>query len=83
MNTGFNIGTSVSADSLEPLADAIVRILETGADQKTKRHAVDALARMARVEGVTIQHCVVNGDRSLHVDMLDGTVDHRVPGGVS
>lgn len=71
MQTAMNIGTVVDKDSLEPLTDAIVRILEATGDQKTKQKALETLARMARVEGVTIQNCVINGDRTLTVNMDD------------
>lgn len=69
MNTGMNIGTVVSKESLEPLTDAIVRIMEARADQETIRAGLDALTKTARVEGVTIQHCVIKGDRTIHVDV--------------
>ncbi len=78
MNTGMNIGTVVDKDSLGALTDSLLAIMAANADQETKRHAMDALARMARVEGVTIQHCVVNGDRSVkvHVDAATAEVTH-------
>jgi hypothetical protein len=75
MNTGMNIGTVVSKDSLEPLTESILAILRADADQETKRHAIDALARMARVEGVTIQHCVINGDRKVTLNMDDAELE--------
>lgn len=77
MQTGMNIGTVVSKESLEPLTDAIVRIMEAKADQETVRHAIDALTKMAKVEDVTIQHCVINGDRSVVIEMDDATLTTR------
>nr|WP_157034323.1 hypothetical protein [Sphingomonas sp. Y57] len=75
MKTAMNIGTVVDKDSLDPLTDAIIRILQQPVDQETKRHAIDALARMTRIEGVTISHCVINGDRSVSIDMQNATVE--------
>ena len=69
MQTGMNIGTVVDSDSLDAITDAVIRIMSLSADQETIRHGIDALARMARVEGVTIQHCVINGDRSVRVEV--------------
>lgn len=79
MQTGMNIGTVVSKESLEPLADAIVRIMEARADQETVRAGLSALIATARVDGVTIQNCVVNGDRSVtvEVDAENGNAEIR------
>jgi hypothetical protein len=43
--------------------------MEAKADQKTIRHAIDALGRMAKVEHCTIQNCVISGDRSVKVEI--------------
>lgn len=77
MQTGMNIGTVVDKDSLGALTDSLISIMAANADQETKRHAIDALSRMARVEGVTIANCIVNGDRSVKVtvDANNGEVD--------
>lgn len=69
MNTGMNIGTVVDKDSLEAITASIMTIIGAKADQETIRHGIDALGRMARVEGVTIQNCVINGDRSMIVEI--------------
>lgn len=69
MQTGMNIGTVVDKESLEAITDAVVTVMNQAADQETIRHAIDALNRMARIEGVTIQHCVINGDRSVRVEV--------------
>lgn len=77
MQTGMNIGTVVSKESLEPLTDAIVRIMEARADQETIRAGLEALTNMAKIEGVTIENCVVNGDRSVVVDCDSAEVRPR------
>ncbi len=69
MQTGVNIGTVVDKDSLDAITKAIVEIMGQKADQETIRHGIDALGRMARIEGVTIQNCVVNGDRTVTVEV--------------
>lgn len=78
MNTGMNIGTVVDKDSLEAITKAVKEIMATPGDQKTIRHGLDMLARMARIENVTIQHCVVNGDRSVTVDIDAENADAEV-----
>lgn len=78
MNTGMNIGTVVDKDSLGAITDAVVKIMAQPADQETIRHGIDALARMARVEGVTIQNCVINGDRSVTVEIDAENADAEV-----
>lgn len=78
MHTAMNIGTVVSKESLEPLVDAIVRIMEARADQETVRAGLESLSAMARVEGVTIQNCVINGDRSLTVEIDAENADTEV-----
>ena len=78
MNTGMNIGTVVDKDSLDAITKAVVEIMGQKADQETIRHGIDALARMARVEGVTIQNCVVNGDRSVTVEIDAENADAEV-----
>lgn len=76
MQTGMNIGTVVDKDSLEALTGALERLMAAKADQSTIVSAMDALARMARVEGVTIQNCVISGDKSVRVVVEnDGDVD--------
>lgn len=67
MQTGMNIGTVVDKDSLGAITDAIVRIMETKADQDTIRAAFGALSRMSCVEGVTIQNCNIIGDKRVDV----------------
>lgn len=69
MNTGMNIGTVVNKESLEPLTDAIIRIMEAKADQETIRAGLRALTDTARIEGVTIQNCVIKGDRHIEVNV--------------
>lgn len=71
MNTGFNVGTVVDKDSLGAVTDAIVTILNQPADQSTLIHAIDALSRMARVENITIQNCIVRGDNKIEISIDD------------
>lgn len=77
MQTGMNIGTVVDKDSLTAITQAIVEIMGQKADQETIRHGIDALGRMARVEGVTIQNCTIHGDRSVTVEIDDADVRVR------
>ncbi|API59536.1 hypothetical protein BSL82_09605 [Tardibacter chloracetimidivorans] len=75
MQNAMMIGTQTTPESLSPLTDALVRIMEASGDQETKRCAIKALSRMAKIEAVTIQHCVINGDRTINIDAQDATVD--------
>lgn len=77
MQTGMNIGTVVDKDSLDAITKAVIEIMAQKADQETIRHGIDALARMARIEGVTIQNCVINGDRSVVVEADKAEVRER------
>lgn len=79
MQTGMNIGTVVDKDSLDAITKSIVEIMNQKADQETIRHGIDALGRMSRIEGVTIQNCVINGDRSVvvEVDAENGDAEIR------
>ena len=62
MQTGIHIGAVYSEDSLVGLTNALVRLMEAKADQKTIRAAIAILHRAAGVEGVTISDCSVTGD---------------------
>ncbi|WP_157783551.1 hypothetical protein [Rhizorhabdus wittichii] len=77
MKTAMNIGTVVDKDSLGAVTEAIVKIMEAGADQRTIRAGLTALSRMSKIDAVTISHCVINGDRSVSIDMQNATVDER------
>lgn len=75
MQTGINIGTVVDKDSLDAITQAIVTILNQPGDQHTLTHAIDALSRMARVEGVTIQNCIVRGDNKIEISVDDADME--------
>lgn len=66
MNTGIHIGAIVDKASLEPLTEAIVRIMSTPADQKTIRAALALIGRHAETSNMTIQGCSVVGDAVHH-----------------
>ncbi len=59
MTSMLHIGTVVDKSTLDPLTDAIVRIMSTPADQKTIRRALDLLGRAADVqcEHITVRDC--------------------------
>lgn len=75
MNTGIDIGTVVDKDSLGAITDAIVTILNQPGDQSTLVEAIGALSRMARVEGVTIQNCIVRGDNKIEITVDDADME--------
>ncbi|MFG1300341.1 hypothetical protein V5F49_11160 [Xanthobacter sp. V3C-3] len=77
MQTGMNIGTVVDKESLGAITDSLVTLMAQKADQDTIRHAIDALGRMARVEGVTIQNCTIKGDSTVMVS-VDADADVSV-----
>ena len=77
MDTGFHIGAVVDKESIGAMTDAIIRIAEVKADQETIRRALDTLAHMAKVENCAISNVVVNGERSIVIDMDDATFTPR------
>lgn len=54
MENGIYIGTKISKESLEPLANAIIRIMEARADQETIRAALRVLSEKSNVSHVSI-----------------------------
>lgn len=82
MQTGINIGTVVDKQSLDPMTDAIVRIMESRADQETIRRGLETLSQMAKIDEVTIQHCTVMGDRHITIES-DNEVVTEYPAGVA
>lgn len=68
MQTGINIGTHISKESLEPLTDAIIKIMGMSGDQETIRHALDTLSRVAKVENITFKDMTMTGDRVINID---------------
>lgn len=61
METGIYVGAPNMKDAATPIADALVRILESSAEQETIRTALDVFARSVRVENITIQGARVDG----------------------
>jgi hypothetical protein len=55
MKSMINIGTDV--EGIKGLLDAIMKILNTNNDQKTKRFAIKALSDGVQVNGASIMHC--------------------------
>lgn len=66
MKTGMHIGTVVDKQSLEPLTDAIMRILDAKADQRTIRKALEVLSVSAEVKNVSISGCTITGDKTYY-----------------
>lgn len=64
METGIHIGTKIDKESLEPLVDAILRIMEAKADQQTIRHALTTLEYRleTKTSNVSLHDVVLNGD---------------------
>ena len=61
MKTGMHIGTIVDPVGVEAMAKAIIDILGTGVEQKTLRHALDALSKMSAVTGVSVSNVTISG----------------------
>lgn len=64
MQTGIHIGTIVGKESLGPLTESILRIMDAKADQKTIRAALELIGRAASapVNGVSVSNCHLVGD---------------------
>lgn len=56
METGIHIGTQISKESLEPLTDSLIRIMESRADQETIRTALQVFAQKAEVRSVSLSN---------------------------
>ena len=57
MEAMLKISGSDMQEAAEPMADAIVRILETSAEQETIRKALEVFSATVRVENITIRDC--------------------------
>ena len=62
MNTAIHIGTVQDKGSVDAVADAIIRILDTRASPKTIRAALRTFRYMAKVDSVTLNGATVTGD---------------------
>jgi len=79
MQTAIHVGSIVSKESLEPLTDAIVRIMSTPADQKTIRAALALIGRHADISSpVHLSNCSIVGDTTHeHYEPLTDQQDEK------
>lgn len=63
MTAAIHVGNNIEKANLDPMADAIVRIMEARADQKTIREGLRALGRLTAIQGVTISHVNIDARR--------------------
>lgn len=61
MDIGIKIGNELTKAAMEPMADAIIRIMEVRADQKTIREGLRAFGRVAEVKNVSLHDITING----------------------
>lgn len=80
MHTAINVeGDKYAPETLAAITDAIVRILETNAEQKTKRKALETFAAMAQ-RHMTISGCNINGGGThTHYHTDDASSEDPVP----
>ncbi len=79
MQNGLSISTNVDKASADAMADALVKLMETKADQKTIRHAITVLGQATSVNQVSFIGCTL-GDRTLNVgDSLVEQKDKPAP----
>ena len=66
---GINVGntTDMKAAS-EPLATALVAILEANAEQETIREALRVFGRSVQIEHITIEGATVIGPRTINIE---------------
>ncbi len=67
MQTGLHIGAIVDKQSIEPLTESIVRIIEAKADQKTIRKALEVLSHHAEIRNLSVSGVTVVGYNSSYV----------------
>lgn len=70
MRTGIHIGAVVDEKSVDALANAMIRIMQAGGDQKTARAAIAALGVAAKVEHITLSDVMIN-------NTTDEAMEHR------
>lgn len=77
MKTGIHIGAIADKGSLDAMADALIRIIQAGGDQKTARAAIAAIGTAAKVEHVSISNVYINNtsDGACRVDLSEGDLD--------
>lgn len=60
MEAAIKIGNTIEKESLIPMADAIIKIMEARADQETIRAGLEALGRLTEIKSLTIKNCNIN-----------------------
>lgn len=57
MDIGMKIGNEMHKDGAEAVADALMRMLTSGAEQETIREAIRAFSTLAEVKNVSVSNC--------------------------
>ena len=68
---GIKIGGADMKDAADPLAAAIVKILEAKAEQETIRTALSVFGRSVTPDNISIANCHVVGPRTINIDNED------------
>ena len=72
MENAIHVGSTVEKETVENLKDLFGGIFKSAYDnrmeQRTVRAAIDAIGRIVDINNVTIQSCVINGDKTVNMD---------------
>ena len=71
MNTGIHVGTTVDPAGFDALTKAILAILASPGEQKTIRHAIDALSKMAAVTDLSIGNVTISEGGFHHEELKE------------
>jgi len=72
METAIKVGAEINKTTVENISGLFNEIFESahknGMEQKTVRCAIESISRMISMDNLTIQNCVVNGDKTVNMD---------------
>ena len=61
METGFRVGNDMHKDGVGAVADALMQMLQSGAEQETIRAAIRAFSTLSEVKNVNVSHANIIG----------------------
>lgn len=72
METAIKVGAEIDKTTVENISGLFKEIFESanknGMEQKTVRCAINSISRIITTDGMTIQNCIVNGDKTVNMD---------------
>lgn len=79
MDIGMKIGNEMHKDGVEAVADALMRMLQSGAEQKTIRCAIKAFSTLAEVKNISVSHSnIIGGDVGIAPNDISAQIKRAV-----